>query len=260
MTNYLDLMEVQQWQMRPEMVAKLKAETSVESGLEPVTSVDDSLVSVSSVNSMQAHEGEKTPEIQVVETKLEVNNQGAEKVVDDELVSEGNTLEQTRESSEQKIENEVSPEAVETVVSHSDISKTPPSTNSIVDSVDDPAEQTEFFVYAAISLRQYGNEQKRWLWVVDQASLSREELKLLDNIVMATESEWEESGLADGYMGDDQLQSLLNDDISEVVLFGASHVEFFVNKRVFVTSSISQLVSDGDKKRQTWQGLKQLMQ
>jgi len=77
--------------------------------------------------------------------------------------------------------------------------------------------------------------------------------------VIATDSEWAESGLADGYMGDDQLKELLDGDLTEVVLFGSSHVEFFANKRVFVTYSISKLVNDADKKRQTWQGLKQLM-
>jgi len=89
--------------------------------------------------------------------------------------------------------------------------------------------ESNFYVYAAVSLRQHGNIQKRWLWIVDQPSLSREELKLLDNIVTATDSEWAES------------------------------VEFFANQSIFVTSSISKLVSDTDKKRETWQGLKQLM-
>lgn len=119
--------------------------------------------------------------------------------------------------------------------------------------------ESNFYVYAAVSLRQHGNIQKRWLWIVDQPSLSREELKLLDNIVTATDSEWAESGLADGYMGDGQLRTLLDDNVSEVVLFGSKHVEFFANQSIFVTSSISKLVSDTDKKRETWQGLKQLM-
>jgi len=52
----------------------------------------------------------------------------------------------------------------------------------------------------------------------------------------------------------------LDDDLNEVVLFGSSHAEFFANRRVFVTFSITKLVDDADKKRQTWQGLKQLMQ
>jgi len=128
------------------------------------------------------------------------------------------------------------------------------------DDVPESEHESDFYVYAAVSLRQSDNEQQKWLWIVDQTSLSREELKLLDNIVTATDSEWAESGLADGYMGDGQLKDLLDDDLNEVVLFGSSHAEFFANRRVFVTFSITKLVDDADKKRQTWQGLKQLMQ
>jgi len=252
MTNYLDIMEVQQWQMRPEMVAKLKATAPVGPTIKSLINEDETLVSTE--NSVQTHEYENVSESHLIEKTLEVSSLISERLVKGELATKVSTTEESHEISENNLETDVQPQISQ------EQKKTPPTLKPIFDSKEDDVNQAEFFVYAAVSLRQYGNEQKRWLWIVDQASLSREEIKLLDNIVMATESEWEESGLADGYIGDDQLQSLLNDDISEVVLFGSSHVEFFVNKRVFVTSSISQLVADGDKKRQTWQGLKLLMQ
>ena len=121
----------------------------------------------------------------------------------------------------------------------------------------DSSSADQFHVYAAVSLR---NENSQWLWVIDQSSLTAEELKLLDKILVATGSEWQEIGIADGYISSIELKELMHSDIQAVVLFGREHADFFRGLPVFVTAEIAELIDDPEKKRQTWQGLKKLMQ
>lgn len=112
-----------------------------------------------------------------------------------------------------------------------------------------------FFSFAALAKRG----QQTWLWVVDQSDLTEDELVLLEKIKAATESSWENNSIADGYMNSQSLAKMLKNELDAIVLFGREHADFFVGQRIFVTDSVNQLMTNPERKRQTWQGLKKLM-
>ena len=111
--------------------------------------------------------------------------------------------------------------------------------------------------YAAASLR----DQQRWLWVVEQDSLSIDEVRLLDKILSATGSDWENFGIADSYVDYKFLQQELNRDITAVILMSKSdHKNIFRGQNVINTFQLTELMNDQLKKKKLWTDLKNLIE
>jgi hypothetical protein len=120
----------------------------------------------------------------------------------------------------------------------------------------DPKE-VGFSAYVSVSIRK-GNQ--RWLWIVDQPSLSIEELRLLDNILGATKSSWENMSIADSYLNFQQIKEQLQQETFSVVLMSSlDRSELLMGENILRISSLNELMIDQDKKRKAWNDLQGLM-
>ena len=121
--------------------------------------------------------------------------------------------------------------------------------------------------YAASSLRlDSQGQQSRWLWVLPQFSLNAEELKLIDNMVAATGSQWEFTSIADTYLDTESLNKTLSQDLSAMI-FLAQEVSWaafeqhslFSEKQYIYIDSAKNLIAHPERKRLAWQALQTLM-
>lgn len=129
--------------------------------------------------------------------------------------------------------------------------------------------ENTLFVYACTSIR----ENQRWLWLVNQTSLSIEELRLLDKIVVATQSRWEEMGIADNYLDFEALKQYKQQPLSAVILIGANAfndssntdsssqllLDLFKGENILTSPELKTLIDAPEKKRYLWNDLQKLI-
>ena len=122
--------------------------------------------------------------------------------------------------------------------------------------------------YAAISVRSHElNNTQRWLWILPQSRLPVEQLQLLDKMVAATGAVWETTGVADNYLDQSALETMINDDgLSAVVVLGEiSNWQKLYSSRLFLKNRCVQSIglevlgNDDEKKREIWRSFQQLM-
>lgn len=159
-------------------------------------------------------------------------------------------------------------DAVDPIGDHPKVEADSHSLDNKVREVDSTTASEGVSAYAAISVRRnaYG-EQRRWLWMTPQPTLSANERQLIDRMVVATESQWESVGIADNYFDRDELERFLQEDIAALVVLSndvsweaiTSH-KLFLEERYIMGFSLSDLQSGNENKKEIWRQLQRLME